>query len=391
MTAALLTYLLHGAAWAAGAALAARSRAFSASVQSYVWLAALLCPMLTSGFAITASASRPYVRALEVRLQDSAPLESGLPRLLERDAPDLSSVLLVAAALGSLRFGLALFALRRRLRARAPVTDPRVLHRLEQLRRRSMLARVRLTHSVGIDVPLVLGRSEICLPTDSLSEASDREIDAVLAHELAHLGRRDGFVFPLVGFVQAIGWLHPLHHFIASQFRQAAELACDDRAVELTGDRSALAHALANVAQAALGATRDPMLPAIARPRATSSLVVRVRRLVGVPDRAPRVRAHWAAVSCVVLAIVTSSVSVRAARRRVVAQREAVTSTSASATEQIAALMDDAQRLEREIASLQLAGRGESEPRLLELQQQLRHIRETAAWIERESSGQARP
>jgi hypothetical protein len=67
---------------------------------------------------------------------------------------------------------------------------------------------------------------------------------------------------------------------------------------------------------------------------------------------------------------------------------------STSATERIGDLMEVAERLETELASLtpSAAGSaGESEPRILELQQQLRHVRETAAWIERRSSGQVRP
>jgi hypothetical protein len=202
----------------------------------------------------------------------------------------------------------------------------------------------------------------------------------VLAHELAHLVRRDGVVFPLVGLVQSLGWLQPFNHWIAAGFRHAAELACDDRAIELTGDRVALARALARAAQAAV-----PMLPAMARPRAKSALVERVRRLVAVQERTrSHVRSGWAVVCCAALAAGTVGVSVRAARPAV------ADASDASATEQIADLMAHAERVERELATLQSVA-GHAEPRVLNLQQELRHVRETAAWIERRSSGQASP
>ena len=120
----------------------------------------------------------------------------------------------------------------------------------------------------------------------------------------------------------------------------------------------------------------------MARPRAKSALVERVRRLVAVQERTKgRMRSGWAAVCCGVLAAGAVGVSVRAARPAV---------AEASATQQIADLMLHAERVERELASLQTAA-DDSEAHVLELQQELRHARETAAWIERKSSGQASP
>lgn len=360
ITALALTYLLHGVLWSGVIALMARSRVFSAATQSYLWLAALLGPLATSVLAMTSSSSRPYAQDLELIPVATA---TGL---------DVATIVLVAAmALGVLRFGLTLLALRRRLRGRTPVHDAGLLQRLESLRRMTRLRQVTLTRSTAIQVPLVLGRSEICLPADGSSVASVGEVDAVLAHELAHLARRDGVVFPLVGLLQSLCWLQPLNHWVAARFKQAAELACDDRAVEITGDRLALAQALARVATDAGGT----MLPAMARPRGKSALVQRVRRLV-TGQGATSDRAGWATICCCVLAVGIAGIRVRAARPP----------SPPDATERISALMLGMERVERELASS-----GNSEARTLELQQQLRHARETAAWVERESSGQVRP
>ncbi|HKP63640.1 MAG TPA: M56 family metallopeptidase [Polyangiales bacterium] len=358
-----LTYLLHGVLWAGAVALLARSRAFSPSTQSYLWLAALIGPLATSAWALSGTVHRPYARDFElIPAVDATPLTAA------------TLALVAALALGGARFGLMLLALRRRLRDRTPVHDARLLQRLERLRGRTRLRRVTLTQSAAIQVPLVLGRAEICLPAARLHVASLSELDAVLAHELAHLVRRDGVVFPLVGLVQSLCWLQPLNHWIAARFKQSAELACDDCAVELTGDRLALAQALARAATEAVGT----MLPAMARPRPRSALVERVRRLLAVQGVASG-RAGWAAVCCCVLALGTVGMSVRAARPP----------SPPDPTERISALLLGMERTEREIAGLDDSDSGAA--RRIELQQELRHARETADWIERESAGQARP
>jgi beta-lactamase regulating signal transducer with metallopeptidase domain len=416
----LLTYLVHAVIWGAAAALVVRWRAFSASTKSYLWLTALLGPLLTTVFAGSSwmGVGRPSIsRAVEI-LAPSGRIASTRTALLSPllqlpsasafpvglGLSSLVAILSFATLLGCLRFFATLVLLWRRQRARTPITDPRLLERLELLRRHAGLRIVTLTQSAAVDVPLVLGRSEICIPRASLSAESDAEVDAVLAHELAHIERGDGIVFPLVGLVQSIFWWQPLNRWLAARFRQAAELACDDRAVELTGDPLALARALARVARDA-SSPGYAMTPAMARAQSASALVARVRRLVHASSRAgSRSRWGWAIASVIAVAAVTSSLSVRAARTppplsptqfALEARESALDSIAGStATERIAELVRLEQQLESETEALQRAAAqhsGDSAARILELQQQLRHARETAAWIERTFVGESRP
>ncbi|HET6337460.1 MAG TPA: M56 family metallopeptidase [Polyangiales bacterium] len=483
----LLTYLVHTVIWGTAIAPVVRWRALSSSTKSYLWLAALFGPLLTTAFAASSwvGVGRPSISGdVEVRspsgrivatrtvsprsgtveplpsaaetglgwsdagaaLSSSVPAPFASPRAAgaaarvegagtpslagatgaeSRDTDLLSpllqlpsasafpvglglsslvAILSVATLLGCLRFFATLVLLWRRQRARTPVTDPRLLERLERLRRRAGLRVVTLTQSSTVDVPLVLGSSEICLPLASLTAASDAEVDAVLAHELAHIERRDGIVFPLVGLVQSIFWWQPLNSWIAARFRQAAELACDDRAVDLTGDPLALARALARVARAA-SSPGYALTPAMARAQSASVLVARVRRLVHASSRAGS-RPHWgwAIASVIAVAGVTSSLSVRAARtpsppnavRVALDTRTSAldSGAGATATDRIAELVRREQQLESEIELLQRAAAqhsGDAAARILELQQQLRHVRETAAWVERTFVGESSP
>jgi beta-lactamase regulating signal transducer with metallopeptidase domain len=422
----LLTYLAHGTIWGGAAVLLARMRALSSATQSFVWLAALLGPLVTTSLSAAASSfSRPsIVQELELYTfargdaPDAAPGASGhvstppaaeggewqAPPAAHAQAaarPVRARVLsgLVAfcglvALLGCLRFGVSLWWLWRRLRDRTPVTDARLLQRLEALRGRTAVGRVRLSECARLDVPLVVGGSEICIPLRSLSLASPTEIDAVLAHELAHIERCDGLVFPLVGLVQSLAWLQPLNHWLAPRFRQAAELACDERAVELTGDRLELARALVRVASGASRARRAAALPAMARAHGGSALVERVRRLVAPGARASsRAQRWWSTAALLVVAAGTSSASVRAARTPPRRPPTAEVFAVPSATERIAELMRAEHALQAEIARSQRPNArrdGGSAARSQELEQQLRHVRETAAWIERSASAESR-
>ncbi|SDE74746.1 M56 family metallopeptidase [Terriglobus roseus] len=75
----------------------------------------------------------------------------------------------------------------------------------------------------------------LLLPAHSADELSEEEVEAVLAHELSHLRRRD----PLWHAVSSVMLLpvqfHPAAKWIASRIRQTREMACDADAVALMG------------------------------------------------------------------------------------------------------------------------------------------------------------
>ena len=380
--AALLTYLLHGVIASGCVAALVRSRRFAASAQSYLWLAALFGPLLTAAIASGAAARVELIPSRQLTVVALAPAP-GTSMPLTRAA---LVVLGLCALLGSARFGAALIRLRHRLRDRKKVEDARLLQCLSELTSRAALRPVVLTESSAIAVPLVIGRSEICIPAGGLLAAARNEIAAVLGHELAHLKRRDGLVFPLVGLLQAVLWMHPLNHWLAVQFRRCAELACDDHAVELTGDPVALAHALAGAATHASRRAHDALLPAMARPHSKSVLLLRVRRLLDdSPAARTSVSARWTGCGLVVANLCLS------VQPNVVATPH---EHAELAMKEIAELMQREQQLEDELALLPLLAAGmpvAEEARVLDLQQQLRHVHESAAWIERRFSGQVVP
>jgi len=136
----------------------------------------------------------------------------------------------------------------------------------------------------------VPGRRRIVLTTGALSRLDDGELDAVLAHERAHLSGRHHLVLALAA---ALPRAFPAIGFFAVAARQVAylvEMAADDaaarRAPRLTVASALLAVAGAGVPAGALGA-------------GGSAAAQRIQRLINPPPRRSRVRQ---AVTCAALA-----------------------------------------------------------------------------------------
>jgi beta-lactamase regulating signal transducer with metallopeptidase domain len=83
-----------------------------------------------------------------------------------------------------------------------------------------------------------LGRGVIVLPRDVIDTLSDEELACVLAHERAHLERRDPWLALAVSLVVALAWpLLPVW-LAAARVRQLIELAADERALARTRVRT---------------------------------------------------------------------------------------------------------------------------------------------------------
>ena len=153
---------------------------------------------------------------------------------------------------------------------------------------------VRLLVSSLIDVPTVIGwfRPVILVPVGFFTSFSYEHIAALLAHELAHIQRRDYLANLLQGIAESVLFYHPAVWWISEQIRAERELCCDDLAVAATGDLSAYAHALVELE------SKQPACPAPALAANGGSLVHRIRRLIEpspvTANNVPGAGAAWA-------------------------------------------------------------------------------------------------
>jgi len=420
-----LTYLAHALAWAAGVGLLVRARTLAPATEHLCWKMALLGPLLSTALAGVLSSSvgrhiyAPYVRDVSVpsfvgaaytvgTQPDRSPetdAQPSPPPALGRGGTLIVEVCLASAVLGLLRFTGGAWFLGHRLRRRARVTNPELLARLARLLATMGLSGVRLTESGEVNSPLVLGRREICLPCGLPAGLSSIELDSVLAHELAHVERADGVWFPFVGAVQSVLWMNPLNHLLASYFRDSAELACDDRAVEVTGDAMGLARALVQVAEQPPLQRSFGSLPTMLRSKC--AIVSRVERLTAYRSAQaalPHSREHAQAKATLALLVgALGALSVQTARAtpksspaqmKTLSPRAAMAPSSVTGAAAQRALMAELalreQAIQLEMASAERRATTQTEGvadsvRLIELSQELRHVRAKQAWLEARS------
>lgn len=112
-------------------------------------------------------------------------------------------------------------------------------------------SRVRICESQLVAAPLTAGVAfpRIVLPA-SWTLWPEGKIRAVLAHELAHVERRDSLVGLLARLNRCIFWFHPLAWWLERKLASMAEHACDDAAVRVVGETRRYAEILLDMAEA---------------------------------------------------------------------------------------------------------------------------------------------
>ena len=199
-----------------------------------------------------------------------------------------------------------------RLRRRSrPIHDTRLAEIVNECRESlGLTAPVDLRSSAEIGAAATCG---IRWPTLLLAEdwqAWDAaDLRAVVAHELAHIRRRDFTIGLLARFCLGISGYHPLAHWLAARLRFAQELAADQLAAAIAGGRDAYRRSLARMAL-----RQDRMwLPGLAQSFGSNrnTFMGRLSMLQFTDDAKPLTRAARAALIGAVIAIGLSVSAVR--------------------------------------------------------------------------------
>jgi len=127
-----------------------------------------------------------------------------------------------------------------------------------------------------VDVPMTVGwlRPVILIPCSVLSSLPPLQLEAIIAHELAHIRRYDYAVNLLQSVLEALLFYHPCVYWVSNRIRAERECCCDDAAIALGHDPLIYARALTE-----LEAARSPNpLPALAS--TGGPLMTRIKRIV---------------------------------------------------------------------------------------------------------------
>ncbi len=210
-------------------------------------------------------------------VERTAELISGL-------APWLASFWLAGVGLCSVRLARA-YRWTRQLRVSDyDIPDSALMAVLGDLRLRLGISRpVRLVHTAMVAVPTVIGwvRPLILLPAATLAGLTPGQVEALLAHELAHVRRWDYLVNACQCLLETLMFYHPVVWWISRCVREEREHCCDDLAVRACGSPLAYARALAALEESRAGA------PDFALGATGGSLLHRIWRLLGLTTFAP--------------------------------------------------------------------------------------------------------
>ncbi|MBN2457044.1 MAG: M48 family metalloprotease [Sedimentisphaerales bacterium] len=186
--------------------------------------------------------------------------------------------------------------LQRLRRCMVKQVSERVHLRLRSLAKRLGIRRtVEIMESALVQVPTVVGwiKPVILLPASALTGLTSEQIEAILAHELAHIKRYDYLVNMLQTVVEILGFYHPAVWWISRKIRVERENCCDDLAVSITGDRLHYAKALTTMEEIrANPSTALRTGSAFAVAASGGSLFNRIRRLLG-KDSANQGKPTW--------------------------------------------------------------------------------------------------
>ena len=132
----------------------------------------------------------------------------------------------------------------------------------------------RIVQSTLVPAPVVVGwiKPLILLPVGVISGLSEAQLQAVIAHELAHVRRHDYLVNILQTVIEAAFFYHPAVWWLSGRIRAERELCCDDIAIGALESRSNYGRALLAVAELkgnqgllALGVTDGSLLHRVKR------------------------------------------------------------------------------------------------------------------------------
>jgi beta-lactamase regulating signal transducer with metallopeptidase domain len=108
---------------------------------------------------------------------------------------------------------------------------------------------VRIRAAAGLVEPGVVGlwRPILLLPEGIVERLTASELEAVIAHELCHVRRRDNLFSSIHMLAEALFWFHPLVWWIGARLLEERERACDESVLSLGNQPRVYADAILNV------------------------------------------------------------------------------------------------------------------------------------------------
>ena len=142
--------------------------------------------------------------------------------------------------------------------------------------------RILVTHRINDAATVGFFRSVVILPGAWIRQMSPEMLEAILAHEFAHVRRHDVWVNLLQRIIETMFFYHPAVWWLSAQIRIEREHCCDSSAVSATGDCNTFAKTLELAARQRAG-IEFGLVTNLGGKR--MSLLHRINRVLGQPQR----------------------------------------------------------------------------------------------------------
>jgi bla regulator protein blaR1 len=160
-----------------------------------------------------------------------------------------------------------------------PINDNLLVIFNELMMKMGISRKVEIFESNQTFSPIVIGNLKpyILLPISLATNLNIRQLEAILAHELAHIKRYDFLINIIQTFIEILFFFNPSVWWISQQIRQEREHCCDDLSLSITGDKMLLVSALSQIESYR---NNNPYSMAFGKKK--MPLLNRVKRILGV-------------------------------------------------------------------------------------------------------------
>jgi ankyrin repeat protein/beta-lactamase regulating signal transducer with metallopeptidase domain len=242
----------------------------------------------------TAPGAAPSPAVFPPALADSAPLRKKTTEHLLAAIPWLTAAWLIGVLILSIRLLLGMLGVYRWRRRIEPLPET-IRSRIAYISARLQIKAIvpifasrfaRLPIAVGYFKPMVL------LPAAMAAKMPPEILEAVIAHELAHIRRLDLWVNLIQRVVETLLFYHPAVWWLSNRLRNEREFCCDESAARATGNPGTYASALEHAGRLQLAACPPPLATAFGQPK--NITLARVYHVLGLSDSAKHSR-YWLA------------------------------------------------------------------------------------------------
>ncbi len=164
-----------------------------------------------------------------------------------------------------------------------PVTDfqlEKIAYRLAGKMRIKKVLELRISESAVSPLTFGTFKPIVLLPAGLIFQLSPMQLEAIIAHELAHVKRNDYLINLLLSGLEVIFFFHPCYWWMNQTVKELRENAADDLAIKVGVEPKNLATGLAEVLNFA---RQNPPELAQAAGKKRNPTLQRIKRILGYP------------------------------------------------------------------------------------------------------------